>query len=199
MFFLKYRCIWTIKMNFHLPFLGERSVHLPKGRTYTRWYLCQLGCTNVFSLVIESLYAWSSKAPLKCYSVLCNWNHMCSWIHQPLLCRMFNLRTYNECQYFTMFLVSMPLVVLCSISSSSSSPFFSHFLSPLAKINHLIPSCKKTNLQQKNDFCNGCMKKKGSVMDVWKLVNYLCFPNDKLFLLVDIKIFKFWRLCWHIS
>jgi hypothetical protein len=77
--------------------------------------------------------------------------------------------------------------------------FFLHFLSPLAKIDHLIPSCKKKNLRQKNDFCNGCMKKKGSIMDLWKLVNYLCFPNDKLFLLVDIKIFKYWRLCWHIS
>jgi hypothetical protein len=28
-------------------------------------------------------------------------------------------------------------------------------------------------------------------MDVWRLNNYLCFPNDKLFLLIDIKIFNF--------
>jgi hypothetical protein len=44
--------------------------------------------------------------------------------------------------------------------------FLSLFLSPLAKKNHVIPSCKKKTLQQKNEFCNGCMKKKGFVMDV---------------------------------
>ncbi len=29
-YFLKTHWIWTIKMDFHIPFLGERSVQLPK-------------------------------------------------------------------------------------------------------------------------------------------------------------------------
>jgi hypothetical protein len=34
MFFFKNHWIWTIKMDFHLPFLGECSVHLFKSRFF---------------------------------------------------------------------------------------------------------------------------------------------------------------------
>ncbi len=69
--------------------------------------------------------------------------------------------------------------------------FLSLFLNPLAKMKPSNSIKQENSFATKNEFCNGCMKKKGSIMDVWRLNNYLCFPNDKLFLLIDIKIFNF--------
>jgi hypothetical protein len=45
MFFLKNHLIWTAKMDFHSPFLGEWNVHLPNIGVISKWntLICLLG------------------------------------------------------------------------------------------------------------------------------------------------------------